>query len=639
MPTRPNVFISATSGDLRTVRGIVKDALLTIGCHPVEQTNFPPDYRTVYDMLYGKISDCQALVHIVGLRYGAEPQPPHNPRRSYTQLEYDIARDLQRKRGDKRFRVYVFVCAEGFPYDEALDIEEADKTELQQQHRRALLHGDFLYETPADYQALKERIYALREEVIHLHEQLDDLKNELPSLTAAAVLQALDAESIAHRLRTEINSRFECDADLAREQQQNWQAIRTLERNRDMALARVDDVITTIKDGLAGNPDPIFIVASRIIETEGSDAALVYLESHQQDILAKADTAALHILAAEDKLHKTLSPLVLQADLYETSQQWEAALTLLKQVADKAPRWFQARNRLGLMLLRLARYPEAETEWTAIQVLAQNDAEKAIALNNLAALLQATNRLSEAEPLMRRVVGIFEISYGKEHPNVATALNNLAWFLKETNRLSEAEPLMRSALAIDEASYGKEHPNVAIQLNNLALLLQATNRLSEAEPLMRRVVEIFEISYGKEHPNFATALNNLALLLQATNRLSEAEPLMRRALAIDEASYGKEHPKVAIRLNNLATLLKATNRLSEAEPLMRRALLIVIQFTRATGHEHPYLRLFFGKYQVFLEEMKLTAAETKSRLDSLGPEAGYAAADWQVLYTRWVEGR
>ena len=34
----------------------------------------------------------------------------------------------------------------------------------------------------------------------------------------------------------------------------------------------------------------------------------------------------------------------------------------------------------------------------------------AIALNNLAQLLQATNRLAEAEPLMERVVSIFEIS-------------------------------------------------------------------------------------------------------------------------------------------------------------------------------------------------------------------------------------
>jgi hypothetical protein len=52
-------------------------------------------------------------------------------------------------------------------------------------------------------------------------------------------------------------------------------------------------------------------------------------------------------------------------------------------------------------------------------------------------------------------------------------LNNLALLLHATNRLSKAEPLMRRALAIDEQSYGPEHPEVAIALNNLAALLWA----------------------------------------------------------------------------------------------------------------------------------------------------------------------
>ena len=56
------------------------------------------------------------------------------------------------------------------------------------------------------------------------------------------------------------------------------------------------------------------------------------------------------------------------------------------------------------------------------------------------------------------------------------ALNNLAQLLKDTNRLADANPLMRRALAIDEQSFGPEHPKVAIALNNLAVLLKATNR-------------------------------------------------------------------------------------------------------------------------------------------------------------------
>ena len=50
---------------------------------------------------------------------------------------------------------------------------------------------------------------------------------------------------------------------------------------------------------------------------------------------------------------------------------------------------------------------------------------------------------------MRRALAIDEKSYGADHPAVARDLNNLAQLLQATNRLGEAEPLMRRALAID----------------------------------------------------------------------------------------------------------------------------------------------------------------------------------------------
>jgi tetratricopeptide (TPR) repeat protein len=130
---------------------------------------------------------------------------------------------------------------------------------------------------------------------------------------------------------------------------------------------------------------------------------------------------------------------------------------------------------------------------------------------------------------MARVVTIFENSYGKEHPNVATALNNLAQLLQATNRLSEAEPLMRRALAIDEQSYGPDHPDVAIDLNNLAALLQATNRLSEAEPLSWRMVSIF-VGFGKstghEHPHMQAVLQNYIGILTQMG-MSEQEAISK----------------------------------------------------------------------------------------------------------------
>ena len=59
---------------------------------------------------------------------------------------------------------------------------------------------------------------------------------------------------------------------------------------------------------------------------------------------------------------------------------------------------------------------------------------------------------------MRRALSIHEKSFGPEHPDVAGNLGNLGLLLQATNRLAEAEPLMRRALAIDEKSFGPHHP-------------------------------------------------------------------------------------------------------------------------------------------------------------------------------------
>jgi tetratricopeptide (TPR) repeat protein len=163
---------------------------------------------------------------------------------------------------------------------------------------------------------------------------------------------------------------------------------------------------------------------------------------------------------------------------------------------------------------------------------------------------------------MWRALAIDEQSYGKNHPSVAVRLNNLALLLQDTNRLAEAEPLMWRALAIDEQSYGKDHPHVANCLNNLAGLLHRTNRLAEAEPLMRRMVEIilrFTRETGDPHPRLKGAINNYASLLQAMGRDAEEirETLMKlgRRFAVDlsgmASRFVSQSPKLRAVIDQL----------------------------------------------------------------------------------------
>ena len=234
--------------------------------------------------------------------------------------------------------------------------------------------------------------------------------------------------------------------------------------------------------------------------------------------------------------------------------------------------------------------------WSRVlQAQAQEQPPELEAIYKRGQELYQAGKYAEAVPIAEHYAQLIEARHGTDSPEHALALNNLAHLLQATNRLAEAEPLMRRALAIDEKSFGPDHPNVAIGLNNLAQLLQATNRLAEAEPLMRRALAIDEKSLGPDHPNVATDLNNLARVAaghqpagrgraadapRAGHRREElrARPsrrrhrpqqpgaaaastptgwprpsrCIRRALAIDEKSFGPDHPNVATRLNNLA---------------------------------------------------------------------------------------
>ena len=100
-------------------------------------------------------------------------------------------------------------------------------------------------------------------------------------------------------------------------------------------------------------------------------------------------------------------------------------------------------------------------------------------MNQLGLYLWARGQFPAAEPLYRRALEIDERSLGPEHPNVAIRLNNLARLLQDTNRMDEAEPLMRRALEI-LVTFGRrtgyDHPNVFIFVENYRVLLRELGR-------------------------------------------------------------------------------------------------------------------------------------------------------------------
>jgi hypothetical protein len=260
---RTEVFISATSGDLRTVRDMVKQGLLTMGCFPIEQTNFGPDYRTVRQMLETRIAQCEAVIHIVGVRYGAEPDPASVPegqtRRSYTQMEAEIARKLGKK-------LYVFLCPEGFPYDEESPNESEEKRELQRAYRQQVAGRDSLHTPVRSREDIAVKVRELKFELEKLkgaiaHDRARNfavLAGQLIALVAISTgvwwgvthgPQAT-AEKVAgqfrydrSRMREQLATEIRAQAQkliASLNQTENWRKINEIEKGREQQIADLD---------------------------------------------------------------------------------------------------------------------------------------------------------------------------------------------------------------------------------------------------------------------------------------------------------------------------------------------------------------------------------------------------------------
>lgn len=155
------IFISATTADLIKAREVVTKALLDLGCHPEVQEHFGTGEGNIATKEAGKIDACDAVIHLVGKRYGAEPVNEGNGR-SYTQLEYDTAVRLKKP-------LYIFLATEQFFIDPnnlpptGLPIESSDRVQKQREHYLKLRSGDNIWFEFSSLAELRDKIMQLRE--------------------------------------------------------------------------------------------------------------------------------------------------------------------------------------------------------------------------------------------------------------------------------------------------------------------------------------------------------------------------------------------------------------------------------------------------------------------------------------------
>lgn len=437
---RPDIFISATSADLMTVRTVVRDALLDSDCFPVEQSHFSPDYRKVEEMLRAKIRNCQAMIHIVGKRYGFEPNPqnlpPNTPRRSYTQMEYHIAKELG-------LRCYTFVCPEDFPYDEAGQPESPDKQTLQQKHRQQFFKSDDVFTEFNNRGQLKEEVLKLQNQLSELRDRID--KNSLKMWFAVLGnwLMLIMVVGVGCMWVNILGT----SADAVVNEIRNGNASENLHTQ-----AAADSIIQELRKDMA--PDRLH--AQAVALYDGKDYAGAF---HKYVQLSDADPGNLD-------LHRRIEECARRGNLHKPFL--DRYLSLAQQHPTNAVFY----NYLGNAYLMIDPSDADDQALVYYENALRMDTNLAVPLANLGILAFRAGQTNEAEALFRRYVEAF--------PNDSQGWVNLSLpYIAEVRAVTndihsatEAESALRTALRLEPAS--------APAYKALGRLLAATGRKNEA---------------------------------------------------------------------------------------------------------------------------------------------------------------
>ncbi|MCI0714333.1 MAG: tetratricopeptide repeat protein [Chloroflexi bacterium] len=103
------VFISSTSNDLRAHRDAVRDAVLSLGMHPIMMEHFPSMDADAIAACKAEVQSCDIFVGIYAHRYGYIPDG-HTI--SISEMEYNWAKEID-------LPTHLFVIDEVYPWDEA----------------------------------------------------------------------------------------------------------------------------------------------------------------------------------------------------------------------------------------------------------------------------------------------------------------------------------------------------------------------------------------------------------------------------------------------------------------------------------------------------------------------------------------
>jgi tetratricopeptide (TPR) repeat protein len=635
--SRPVIFISAVSKELRSTRDLVAKTLLAMGYEPKWQDIAPTETGDLRAVLRRWVDQSHAVLQIVGHRYGhapKEPDPTFGPV-SYTQYEALYARAKGKK-------VWYILLDEHHPID-CDDDEPATLKQLQADYRLQVKAHYGLYHSSTALLSTENIVLKLRNDLAKLRRRSKQWAAFILLLMlflAAGVTWSVFKQKHAGEKLTSIGDLTENAAEKISQQEESIKELKELSQKTYAALLAYP---TAVSDGKQTAPEEdeatrtarayealektlklpsgtlakeLPALSERLLQrtdTSELDRARAYFAIKQY---AEAEAFALRAkdaaLAANPvSFQDAIAALKLAGQSASEQIQYQRAIAHYRSAADQTSEkrdllaWADIQNAIGWLLYLDGQYNAQATLMQRVWQTCKNAGhpEHLTALESRSSWALALNfqgKHAEAEAEHRAVLAIRHRILGPVHQNTLSSRNNLALALDAQGKHAEAETEHRSVLSIMERVLGKEKPDTLMSRMNLANALDAQGKHAEAEAEHRAVLAVKDRVLGQEHPDTLMSRNNLAVALSSQGKHDEAEAQHEIVLAIRKRTLGPEHPLTLMSRNNIADAMH--NRGKNAEAVAEHSSVLSIM-ERVHGPDHP--DVFLSCYNFSLPLAKL----------------------------------
>jgi hypothetical protein len=216
----------------------------------------------------------------------------------------------------------------------------------------------------------------------------------------------------------------------------------------------------------------------------------------------------------------------------------------------------------GAVQLELSR-----TRWEFYRSRPEADAERLMALANLAAALSNSGDNATARPLLEELVAVGRRTRGNNHPATLEDIGRLGTLLLHVDDGAGAQLLLEEAVAGLRLTLGDEAESTLVLMSQLAVAHSMLKAIVKVRYLFEEVVVTRRRTRGCSDPNTFTAIGNLGEIIAKAGDSTAALALQEEATASALRELGPEHPAT----QQLTELLAETRRKLSPRPSSTRA--------------------------------------------------------------------